>query len=404
VTELYNPLDPEIRRNPYPTYAKLREAGPVLRNELLSMWMFPRHQEVNRLLKDPRLASDRSEAILQRTPGYDPSAANPLRDMLSHWILLLDPPDHARLRGLVNKAFTPRFVRELRPRIETLCEELLAPAQASGSLDVLRDLANPLPFEVIAAMLGIPSGERASLREWSDGLAKMLGSLRPTADQGAEARRCVVELGRYLGKTIEARHGDRRDDLISELVAAEEEGGRLSAQEVLATCALLFLAGHETTTNLIGNGVLALTQHPDALAALRADPGLLEGAIEELLRFDSPVQFVTRVARERFEVEGVELEAGQPALLMIGSANRDPEAFTDPDRLDVTRQQVKHLSFGRGPHFCLGASLARLEADVVFRQLLDRFPRWELGLDVQDLDWRPDLGFRGVRSLPMKVS
>ncbi len=400
---VYNPLDPGVRRDPYGCYAEMRAAGPVLWNPLLSMWTFPRYAEVWRLLKEPTFSARRVEGIIQRNPTLDDDGAAALRKLLSGWMLFQDSPDHVRLRSLVSRAFTPTFVAELRPRVERLCAELLAPAIASGEADIMAAVANPLPFEVIAEMLGIPAGERVELRRWSDGIATLLGSLRPDEAIGREAVRCVGQLGDYLGGVIADRRARPADDLITHLVEAEEEGGRLSADEVLATCALLFLAGHETTTNLIGNGLLALLNAPDQLAELRADPGLAPRAVEELLRFDSPVQFLTRIATEPVEVAGVTVEPGQRVLLFLGSAHRDGDVFDDPDRLDVTREECPHVAFGRGAHFCLGAALARLEGEVVFRALLDRCASIELAADPAELDWRPDIGFRGVRSLPVRL-
>jgi cytochrome P450 len=314
-------------------------------------------------------------------------------------MLLKDAPDHTRLRGLVNKAFTPRVVDGLRPRAAAIVEELLDAVQPSGRMDVIRDLATPLPVIVIAELLGIPGADRERFKEWSDEIAVVMdGSIR-TAGLPAAAR-SAGELAAYLGTQVAARRASPRDDLLSRLIAARDREDALSEEELIATCVLILLAGHETTTNLIGNGMLALGEQPEAQERLRRDPALARSAVEEALRFDSPVQLTSRVALERVEIAGVPLEPGVEVDLSFGAANRDPAQFPDPDRFDVERAPNRHLSFGLGAHFCLGAPLARLEAQVAFEAIATRIPGWKL--ERSGVRRRPGLVLRGLESLPIE--
>ncbi len=312
-------------------------------------------------------------------------------------MLVADPPDHTRLRTLVQKAFTPRMVERLRPRIETLVEEALNAAGERGGMDLVADLAYPLPVTVIAELLGVPVEDRAAFRRWSDALVGALDPVAPANRRGAVlAARDALHA--YLRQVIAERRADPRDDLISRLVEAEEQGDRLSGPELLAMGVLLLVAGHETTVNLISNGVNALLNHPDQLARLHREPELIEPAVEELLRYDSPVQLTGRVALEALELGGQRVEPGQMVTLMLGAANRDPRVFADPGRLDLGRDPNPHLAFGRGIHFCLGAPLARLEGQIAIGALIRRFP----GLRLAGVpERRPTVTLRGFVSLPL---
>jgi cytochrome P450 len=313
-------------------------------------------------------------------------------------MLVMDPPDHTRVRGLVNKAFTPRRVASLRQHIEGIVDELLGSVAGRGTLDVIADLAAPLPAFVIAELLGVPRQDYPQFKAWSNDLLALAGGLNRDDALGRFRHGLDALLG-YLRKIISARRKEPRDDLISAMIAAQEAQDALSDSELLATCNLLLLAGHETTTNLIGNGLLALLRNPAELARLRAEPGLLRSGIEEMLRYDSPVQATVRIPTEEIELAGQRIAAGALVVVGIGAANRDPAAFPDPDRFDVARGENRHLAFGFGTHFCLGAPLARLEGEIAFRALLDRFPN--LRLSTADVTYRPNVLLRGLTALPV---
>jgi pimeloyl-[acyl-carrier protein] synthase len=319
--------------------------------------------------------------------------------MASKWILFRDPPDHTRLRALVSAAFTPRIVQALAPRIADIAEGLLDEVEPTGSFDLIRDYAFPLPVIVIAELLGIPPQDRMRFRDWSIALGAAI-DLRTSPDVYVAASEATGEVTAYLREIVAERRAEPREDLVSALIAAESEGGPLDEEELIAMCVLLLVAGHETTVNLIGNGVLALLRHPEQLELLRSRPDLYDGAVEELLRFDSSVQFTFRYAREDIELRGRSISRGEQVGLVLGSANRDPERFSDPDRLDVTRASLHHLAFGMGIHFCLGAPLARLEARLALETLFRRLPG--LRLVEEPLRWRPGIGFRGLEALPLR--
>jgi len=393
------------RENPYPIYQLLRSVRPVLRVPLEGwegpgVWLLTRYADVHAVLRDPRMSADRMRSPLvrqniDRLPAFIRQSATGLRSMLT-----MDPPDHTRVRKLANKAFTPRRVTRLRERVEAIVDEALDAAQEKGEIELIHDLAEPLPAIVIAELLGVPAADHRKFRGWSSSLINALGSTDNGERQraGGEAAQALLE---YLADTIAARRADPQDDLISALVHAQEENDALSDSELLATANLILLAGHETTTNLIGNGMLALLREPEELARLRAHPELVPTAVEELLRFDGPVQATIRVATEDLEIDGHEVAAGSVLLLNIGAANHDPEVFSDPGRLDVGRDPNPHLAFGFGTHFCMGATTARLEADVAFRALIQRFP----GLSLLDDNpqYRPNPILRGLEALPLRL-
>ena len=364
---LFNPFVPSFKKSPYLQYGRLRAAEPVHRSQALQAWILTRHEDCLAVLRDHEAFSSDSrsaggqlaEVIRQQRE------ASVLRT--ADTILGLDPPRHTVLRALVSRAFTPRRVQELRPHIEAIAATLLD--EAGDEFDLMEALAQPLPVIVIAELLGVSPDDRLQFKDWSNALAETTNLLQTeaTADR---ARRATAELVEYFGRIVDARQASPRDDLISALVQAEEDGQRLRREDVLAFCILLLVAGNETTTNLIGNGLAALLDHPDALAALRAAPDGVPDAVEEMLRYDSPVQGVARFVRQETTLGGVTLAAGDAVMAMVGAANRDPEVFADPDRLDLDRGGARHLSFGQGVHYCLGAPLARLEADVVFRALI----------------------------------
>jgi cytochrome P450 len=395
---------PQFLADPYPVYAMFRKTNPVFRAPIPGhtgpgAFLLTRYAEIQHVLRDGRFSVDRRRAALveenaDRIPAGLIGEEGGLRSML-----IMDPPDHTRVRGLVSKAFTPRRVAELRPRIEAIVHELLEDAARGGELEVIGDFAAPLPAIVIAELLGVPAEDHRTFKQWSSELI----ALAPLADPArlGEVQQKLDRILDYLRGIIAERRQAPRDDLISAMIAAQEERDALTDHELLATSNLLLIAGHETTTNLIGNGLLALLRHPGELERLRAEPGLVRSAVEELLRFDSPVQATGRVATEDVELGGERVGKGALLLTVIGAANRDPEAFADPDRLDVGRGDNHHLSFGFGTHFCLGAPLARLEGEIAFRALLDRFPRLELAGDA--VRYRPNPFLRGLEALPVRV-
>ncbi len=386
-------------RDPYPIYARMRAAGPVVRVSVggQPQIMATRHAEVMACLKDARFATQPEppgEAWLAAVP--EPVRA--LTRMQRRWLLFLDPPTHTRLRGLVHQAFTPRMVQALSGQIERRARELLDAALERPSFDLITEFAHPLPVDVIAQILGVPIADRAQFSRWS---VELGGTLDPAAPPKAYLSGGIAAMGfeTYLRALIAERRGRPGDDLLSALIAAEEAGDRLDEDEMIATCVLLLLAGHETTQNLIGNGVHALLRHPAQIERLRADPTLVRKAIEELLRYDSPVQCVPRIVREDVSVGGVPVPRGSYLWMLIGSAHRDEQAYPGADALDVARDSP-HVAFGAGIHFCLGALLARTEAQIALRVLLERAPALRLA-DGPPPEYRDMLTLRGLRSLPV---
>ncbi len=382
-----HPVLVQFREDPYPLYRYLHAAAPVQWNDVLDAWTLVRYADVVESLTDPRFTADRTAEVDE---GYT----------IAKSMLVSDPPDHTRLRALVQKAFTPRMIEQLRPRIGSIVRELIDRiATRGGPFDIITDLAYPLPVVVIAELLGVPAEDRETFRDWSADLA---ASLDPLVSQEVGQRATLARDGLhgYLRGIIAERRRAPRSDLISALVAVEERGEILSEPELVVMCTLLLIAGHETTVNLIGNGMLALIQHPDQCAQLRESPGLIGTAVEELLRFDSPVQLTGRIASEPLEIGGQHIEAGQWVLPLLGAANRDPQQFAEPEQLDLTRNPNPHLGFGRGIHFCLGAPLARLEGQVAIAALVQRFRHLEFaGTPVR----RDQITLRGMKSLPVSM-
>ena len=392
------PMGEQFHADPYSMYRRLREKDPVHRSRLLNGWVLTRHADVSAVLRDPRFLADERKQV-----GYEKFRARAIKqgiidadDSGTISMLRADPPDHTRLRALVSRAFTPRTVEGLRGRVEAIVNERLDSVADQGGMDVIATLAYPLPVVIIAEMLGIPAEDHARFKHWSDEIVRGMGI--SSAEDGKRAHRGHRELRAYLEGVASARRQEPREDLFSALLMAGEEDDRLTPDELYETCELLLVAGHETTTNLIGNGLLALLQHPDQLDALHSDPPRIDHAIEELLRYDSPVQATTRMAQEDMPFGGRTFRKGEQVALVLGAANRDPEQFADPDRLDVSRKEVRHVSFGHGIHFCLGAPLARLEAPIAFRAMIERFPNMRLDETMRPR-WKENIILRGLEQL-----
>jgi cytochrome P450 len=394
----FNPRDPAFIANPYPAYRALREATPVWRSPFGRTFLV-RYDDCSLLMRDRRLGKDLSEpeALIRR---FGPTAMQePAIVELSHMMLMRDPPDHTRLRGLVTKVFTARKVEDMRPGIQAITDRLIDEVVSNGDMDAIRELAFPLPVLVICELLGIPREDRARFVNATASGAALLNPVPPTREELDRANEGTLATGAYFESLFEQRRREPTDDLLSLLVRAEEAGDRLTTEELRANVTLLFAAGHETTVNLIGNGLWSLLNHPSQWAALRDDPALIPNAIEEILRYECPVQAVARTVAEPIAFGEEEFSAGDLIVALIGAANRDPEIFPDPDRLDVTRERLKPLSFGGGIHFCIGAQLARIEAEVVFSTLLRRMP--DLKLVGGTPSWRQSFTLRGLTSLPV---
>lgn len=395
----YNPKLPEVIADPYPLLRQLQAEDPVHRSRVLESWVLTRYGHVKAALNDRRLSADRITPFLNHQGGNEGDQVRELGRLVGMWAVFTDPPKHTQLRGLMNRAFTSREVESLRPRIQEIVNGLIDRLQDRGQIDLIRDFAYPLPVIVIAEMIGVPKEDRERFKTWSDDLASFIGSAVATPDKYERAGRSAAEMSEYFRRMVAARRVAPQDDIMSGLIAAEERGQVLSEDELVATCILLLFAGHETTTNLIGNGVLALFRNRDELEAWRQDSSLTESAVEELLRYDGPTPAMVRIAVEDLEVEGRRIRRGDRIFLMINAANRDPQQFRDSDRLDLRREDNRHLAFGYGIHFCIGAPLARLEAQLAIPTLLRRLP--DLQLATKSLEWIDSLIFRGVRSLPV---
>jgi cytochrome P450 len=386
----------EMLADPYPTYRRLRTEDPIHWDPADSRWVLTRYTDIAAVFRNPAASSDRASAAA----ALAPPSVRPLLAFRANSMINSDAPKHSRLRLLVSKAFTARAVEAMTAKIQRLVDGLLDAVQSTGRMDVIADLAYPLPVTVIAEMLGVPGEDRAQFKHWSDEMAMIAGSAADLKlNDYHRVTTAFQELTAYFSRVVAERRVRPQADLLSALAQAEEGGDRLSGDELYANAALLLVAGNETTTNLIGNGTLALLRNPDQLARLIADPSLIPTAVEELLRFDSPVQFTGRLLKDSVELGGKTLGSGQSVMLLLGAANRDPDQFPEPDRLDIGRPDNKHLAFGLGSHFCLGAQLARLEARIAFETLLRRMAN--LRLDGPLPVYRPHFNLRGLKSLPV---
>jgi len=397
-------FDSNFITDPYRAYTYLRTAGPLhwidkFRN---GAWVVTRYADVLTGLHDARLSSQRSHTLTAALPRDVQSEFATFNQIFSRWMLFLDPPEHSRIRKLLNKEFTPHMIQRMRPRIERVVNSLLDEVIGKSEMEFMTEFANPLPVRVIAEMLGIPSQDQRDFQIWSDALADFFGNAAASVEAGRRAQDSLINLTEYFRALLPERRANKGDDLVSLLLRVEEEGEMLTGEELLAQCTLLLVAGHETTRNLLGNGMLALIQHPDQFAKLKDDPSLMNLAVHEFARFDSPVQFSGRAATEDFSWHDREIRKGQTVILLLGSANRDPEKFSEPEKLEISRDEGMPLSFGHGTHFCIGAALAYTEAEIAFATLLERASGFRMLDDAPA--WRPNMSFRGLNRLPLALS
>ncbi|MBV1856112.1 cytochrome P450 family protein [Catellatospora tritici] len=390
-----HPFGPEATRDPHPVYAQLREEAPVHEIALKAdstVWFVTRHEDVRKALSDPRLSKDLGPMRLGGAMAFPPEIHN----AVSSHMLSMDPPDHTRLRRLVSSVFTARRVADLRPAVQRISDELLAGLDGADEADLLDAYAFPLPLQVICELLGVPMADRESFREWSNTI--VAGAYAPPEEAG----KAIMAMVGYVRELIGAKRQTADDALMSALVAATDGGDRLTEDELTSMVFLLLIAGHETTVNLIGNGMHLLLDHPEQADRLRADPSLLPAAIEEFLRIESPVKTATvRLAKEPVDFSGVVVPAGAIVMVSLLSANHDPRAFADPERFDPARTDNQHLAFGHGLHYCLGAPLARLEAQIAIHDLLTRFPKMRPARPLNELNWKSGVLLRALDELPV---
>jgi len=387
-------LDPEVLANPYPLYHRLHNESPVHFDPLLRVWVLTRYDDIVRVLRD--FSAERTPSPEQLT-AMGLSALNPVAQVMVRQMLFLDPPSHTRIRGLASAAFTPTRVEALRSHIRDIVKDLLRPFASAGRMNVIADLAEPLPCIVTAEMLGVPVEDHRQLKLWSQDFAEILGNFQHNPDRVQRILKCTEDMSAYFRSAMRDNRL-RPEGLANSLKNAEVEGDRLTEAEILANCIITMVGGQETTTNLIANGVLSVLRRPDQLEKLRANPSLIPSAVEELLRYESPTQYTARLAPEDTELGGRRIGKRQAAFAVLGAGNRDPQRFPEPDRLDIARPDNKHLAFGWGGHFCFGAPLARIEGQIAFEELL-RLENWSL--DPGPLEWRPNLALRGLTALPI---
>jgi cytochrome P450 len=398
----FDPWDPAFVADPYPAYAELRARGRVIRYEPTDQWLVPHHADVSALLRDRRLGRTYQHRFTHEDFGRTPPRPEhePFHTLNDHGMLDLEPPDHTRIRRLVSKAFTPRTVERLKPYVHGLANDLVAALVHNGGGDLLTDVAEPLPVAVIAEMLGIPEADRGQLRPWSAAICGMY-ELNPSEETAAKAVRASVEFSEYLRELIAARRKEPGEDLVSGLIAAhDEDDDRLTEQEMISTAVLLLNAGHEATVNATVNGWWALFRNPGQLAALRADHSLIPSAIEELMRYDTPLQLFERWVLDDVEIDGTVIPRGSEIAMLFGSANHDPEVFADPEKLDLTRKDNPHISFSAGIHYCIGAPLARIELVASMTALLEKAPTLSLAAEPKS---KPNFVIRGLEGLSVEV-
>jgi pimeloyl-[acyl-carrier protein] synthase len=395
---LFHLLDPEVLANPYPLYHRLRTEHPVFWDPYMHSWVVTRYPDVIRVLRE--FSAERIRTAEQLT-AMDLSELNPMAKIMVKQMLFMDPPGHKRIRSLAAAAFTPQKVEALRSHIRDIVKDLLAKVKDKGKMDLIADLAEPLPCIVTAEMFGVPVEDHQQLKVWSQDFAEMLGNFEHDADCVPRILKSTEAVTAYFRSAMR-KENLRPDGLISSLMNAECEGDRLTEEEVIANCIITLIGGQETTANLIASGTLTLLRNPGELEKLRRNPALVPSAVEELLRYETPVQHTARLAPEDVVMNGRQIRKRQAVIAVMAAANRDPERFPDPDRLDLAREDNRHLAFGSGSHFCFGAPLARIEAQIAFEEMLKWFPDWSL--EPVPLVWRTNLGIRGLTSLLINFS
>lgn len=404
----FRPDAPEFLRDPFPLFRRMREEDPVHWSPRLKAWVLTRYDDNKAVCLDREMSSDRLRPFFATLPGPEAARIGDIIRYLTHWMVFRDPPEHTRLRKLTGKVFHLQSMNAMRPAAEELTQWLFERIDArigrSGEIDFVADFAGPLPALVIMAMLGVPREELAKVKRMSDEMALFIGSSRMSGDKYDIAERATKEMAAFFRELIEDRRRARRDDLLSQLVHLEDDGDRLSEDELVATCILLLFAGHETTTNHIANGLASLLRFPDQLEALRADPALAPRAVEELLRYDGPSGAQVRVVKVEQELRGKALRPGDRVFLMLNAANRDPEAYEQPDRLWLARGGPAHLTFGFGMHICLGFPLARMEGQVALPAVVRHWKDIALAVPEARIEWLNSMVFRGMKSLPLRVA
>ena len=398
--------DPATNADPFPAFARLRADDPVHWSPAMKAWIVTRYADVKQVaLNNRQISADRLTPFFKTNPEYQRGSIESLARYLNHWMVFRDPPDHTRLRRLFNKAFTPTAVENLRPNIEGIVAELIegmeAKAKRDGTADFIADFAYPLPASVIMDLLGVPRADLVRMKVWSDDIALFIGTAQVAGNKYLRAEAGARAMAAFFRELVEARAAEPAADMISKLVLARDESDALTTDEIVGTCILLLFAGHETTTNLIGNGFLYSMRHRAQWERLIAQPSLAVSAVEEYLRYDGPSGALARVAAGEIEMAGKTIRAGDRVFAFMNSANRDPEAFNDPERFDIGREQNPHLTFGHGIHFCLGAPLARLEAQIAAIRVSERLP--DIRLAGGEPDWHDSLILRGVKSLPVRL-
>ena len=396
----WNPFNPEFRNNPYPTYHLLQELEPVHWSQRVGgSWLLTRYVDIKQILRDRRVkVQNKSQQIQSKEPFLKSGqTVEDLVQMSTRFLIYMNPPDHTRIKNLLGKGFSPQSIEKLRPQIQTIVNSLLMKAIQNGEMDLISDLAVPLPVYVIAAMLGIPEADRQLLHEWSIVLSRLLDSF-VSLEEYDRINTVVCHFQDYFFSLIKQRRECPQNDLISAFIAAQEQTDRLSDTELWVACTLLFMTGEETVVNMVGNGILALLNHPQQFEWLKQNPQMVPQALEELLRFDSPVQLTARIADEEITIGNVKIKPGEEIFLCLGAANRDPEQFPEPDTLNFNRPSNPHLAFGDGIHRCLGATLARIQGHIAITTLLQIE---NLSLSTQQLTWRKNLALRGLTSLPL---
>jgi cytochrome P450 len=398
--------DPATNANPFPAFARLRTEDPLHWSPAMKAWIVTRYADVKQVaLNNRQISADRLTPFFKANPEYQRGSIESLARYLNHWMVFRDPPDHTRLRRLFNKAFTPTAVENLRPNIESIVAELIdgveAKAKGDGTADFIADFAYPLPASVIMDLLGVPRADLVRMKVWSDDIALFIGTAQVAGNKYLRAEAGARAMAAFFRELVDARAAEPAADMISKLVLARDESDALTTDEIVGTCILLLFAGHETTTNLIGNGFLYSMRHRAQWERLIAQPSLAASAVEEYLRYDGPSGALARVAAADIEMAGKTIRAGDRVFAFMNSANRDPEAFDDPERFDIGREQNPHLTFGHGIHFCLGAPLARLEAQIAAVRVSERLP--DIRLAGGEPDWHDSLILRGVKSLPVRV-